>query len=228
MSDTPSGATRRTVLTGAGIAGAAGIVVPASASASASPSAAGRHGTAVGRPGESVVEFRGRISQSGPAGETFESNGFLTRVSGLTAADLFAGSPPAVGTALFTAHATGELKGRVLDMSVHALDIVGEMSVHRRSAPGADWLDPGSFTSGTLVARYTLTLQDVLAVFAPAQGLPTLTGEMVQTVVGRLPDGSRFGSPGRVLRMFATGLGKLVDPVTLNADLEIAGNWSVP
>ena len=97
-----------------------------------------------------------------------------------------------------------------------------------RSAPGADWKDRGSFTTGTLVARYTLTLQDVLAVFAPAQGLPTLTGEMVQTVVGRLPDGSRFGSPGTVLRMFATGLGKLVDPVTLNADLEIAGNWSVP
>jgi hypothetical protein len=220
MSDTPSGATRRTVLTGAGIAGAAGLVVPASASAST--------GVAVGRPGESVVEFRGRISQSGSAGEAFESNGFLTAVSGLTAADLFAGSPPAVATALFTAHATGELKGRVLDMSVHALDIVGEMSVHRRSGPGADWDDPGSFTSGTLVASYTLTLQDVLAVFAPAQGLPTLTGEMVQTVVGRLPGGGRFGSPGTVLRMFATGLGQLVDKVTLNAELEIAGNWSVP
>ena len=56
----------------------------------------------------------------------------------------------------------------------------------------------------------------------------TLTGEMVQTLAARMPHGGVFGSKGTVLRMFATGLGHLVDPVTLNADLEIAGNWSVP
>jgi hypothetical protein len=28
-------------------------------------------------------------------------------------------------------------------------------------------------------------------------------------------------------QLFATGLGKLTDPVTLNALLEIAGHWSV-
>jgi predicted PhzF superfamily epimerase YddE/YHI9 len=32
---------------------------------------------------------------------------------------------------------------------------------------------------------------------------------------------------GTRLRMFATGLGTLTDPVTLNAQLEIAGNWSI-
>jgi hypothetical protein len=223
MSETPSGTTRRTLLTNAGVVGAAGLGIAAPASASSA-----RTGIAVGRPGETVVEFRGRISQSGSSGEVFTSNGFLTAVAGLTEADLFAGTPPSVGTALFTAHATGELSARVLDMSVHALDIAGEMSVHVRSAPGADWDRPASFTTGTLVARYTLTLQDVLAVFAPAQGLPTLTGEMQQTLAARLPHGGGFGSKGTLLRMFATGLGHLVDPVTLNADLEIAGNWSVP
>ncbi|MGZ4603052.1 MAG: hypothetical protein ACXV0U_05575 [Kineosporiaceae bacterium] len=221
MSETPSGATRRTVLTSAGIAGAAGLGMT-------TPATAAHGGVALGRPGETVVEFRGRISQSGSAGETFTSNGFLTAVAGLTPADLFAGSPPAVGTALYTAHASGELAARVLDQSVHALDIAGEMSVYLRGGPGADWSDPGSFTSGTLVARYALSLQDVLAVFAPARGLPTLTGEMAQTAAGRVPGAGRFGAPGTLLRMFATGLGQLVDPVTLNADLEIAGNWSVP
>ena len=78
------------------------------------------------------------------------------------------------------------------------------------------------------MARYDLTLQDVLAVFAPGKGLPTLTGEMRQTFAGRVGRGVDFGRPNEVLRMFATGLGTLVDPVTLNADLEIAGNWSVP
>lgn len=221
MSETSSGATRRTVLTSAGIAGAAGLGMTA-------PTTSAQGGVALGRPGETVVEFRGRISQRGGAGETFTSDGFLTAVAGLTSADLFTGSPPAVGTALFTVHAQGELTARVLDQSVHALDITGKLSVYRRSAPGADWSDPGSFTSGTVVARYDLTLQDVLAVFAPGQGLPTLTGELAQTAAGRVPGAGRFGAPGTLLRMFATGLGELVDPVTLNAELEIAGNWSVP
>jgi hypothetical protein len=78
------------------------------------------------------------------------------------------------------------------------------------------------------VARYDLTLQDVLAVFAAGQGIPTLTGDMVQTAAQALSGslaGRTIGHRGTRLRMFATGLGKLVDPVTLNAQLEIAGNW---
>lgn len=222
MSESSSGTSRRTVLTSAGIAGAAGLGMTATTSGGTGA------GVARGRPGESVVEFRGRITQSGPTGQTFTSNGFLTAVAGLTLADLFSGSPPAVGTALFTAHATGKLTARVLDQSVHALDIVGRMSVYHRSAPGADWSNPGSFTAGQLVARYALTLQDVLAVFAPGKGLPTLTGQMRQTFAGRMARGGSFGAAGTSLRMLATGLGTLVDPVTLNAELEIAGNWSVP
>ena len=222
MTESSSGTTRRTVLTSAGIAGAAGLGRSAPATDDAG------HGVAVGKPGESVVEFRGRITQSGPTGDMFTSNGFLIDVAGLRSEDLFAGDPRAVGTALFTVRADGKLTARVLDQSVHALDIVGDLSVFHRSAPGADFRDPDSFTSGVLVARYELTLQDVLAVFAPAKGLPTLTGEMRQTFVGRVSGGDRFGAPHRLLRMFATGLGTLTDPVTLNAELEIAGNWSVP
>jgi predicted PhzF superfamily epimerase YddE/YHI9 len=83
---------------------------------------------------------------------------------------------------------------------------------------------------GTPVARYDLTLQDVLAVYATAKGLPTLTGDMRQTAADALSgplSGFRFGRVGTRLRMFATGLGTLTDPVTLNAQLEIAGNWSI-
>jgi hypothetical protein len=39
--------------------------------------------------------------------------------------------------------------------------------------------------------------------------------------------GYRFGQVGTRLRLFASGLGTLTDPVTLNAQLEIAGNWSI-
>jgi hypothetical protein len=115
-------------------------------------------------------------------------------------------------------------------MSVHSLDIVGTMTIYQRSQPGATFTDPSSFQVGTPVASYDLALQDVLAVFAPGQGLPTLTGDMLQTAAHALSGplaGRIFGRRGTRLRMFATGLGTLTDPVTLNAQLEIAGNWSI-
>jgi hypothetical protein len=134
-----------------------------------------------------------------------------------------------VGTALFTAYATGDLKARVLDQSVHSLDIEGELTIFQRVSAGANFDDPDSFRVGTAVATYSMTLQDVLAVFAPGQGIPTLTGDMRQLRAHPLSaslTGRRFGRQGDRLRFFATGLGKLIDPVTLNALLEIAGNWS--
>jgi hypothetical protein len=66
-------------------------------------------------------------------------------------------------------------------------------------------------------------------VFAPARGIPTLSGDMVQTDSASLTGqgGKRFGRPGLTARMLATGIGTLVDPVTLNAVLEIGGNWTI-
>jgi hypothetical protein len=220
--------TRRGVLAGAGAAVAGGVVA-AVATWSTGAHAGTGPGVAVNRSGETAVEFRGRISQTGNSGEQFASYGFLTRVQGATQSDLFAGTATAVDTALFTVYATGELTARVLDQSVHALDIVGNLTVYQRATPGADFADPSSFTVGRAVAAFDLSMQDVLTVFAPSKGIPTLTGDMHQTAADRLSgglSGRKFGARGQRLRMFATGLGMLVDPVTLNANLEIAGNWT--
>ena len=89
---------------------------------------------------------------------------------------------------------------------------------------------PDSFQVGTPVARFQLSLQDILTVFLPARGIPTLTGAMHQTLAASLAGpvaGRRFGHIGSRARFFATGLGDLVDPVTLNAALEMAGNWVI-
>jgi hypothetical protein len=221
----PHTPTRRSVLTGAGAAVAAGV-----AGAVAVPAAAAATGAvAVGPDDLTVAEFRGRIAQTGDSGQHFTATGFLTKLRGATHADLFAGHPPAVGTALFTLHATGRLSNRVLDMSVHALDITGQLTVYQRVRPGADFADPASFQKGRAVATFGLVLQDVLAVFAPASGIPTLTGDMRQTAATALRAGlagKQFGALNQRLRLFATGLGQLTDPVTLNANLEIAGNWT--
>jgi hypothetical protein len=215
--------TRRSVLAGAGAAVAAGVGGAVTAKAEAATTRVG-----VGPDDATVAEFRGRISQSGDTGQRFHATGFLTKLHGARTADLFHGTP-AVGTALFTVYASGELRNRVLDQSVHALDIHGVLSVYQRHAPGAHFGDTASFRVGHLVASFTLVLQDVLTVFAPATGIPTLTGDMRQTRSAKLHAGlagKHFGASGQRLRMFATGLGHLTDPKTLNAELEIAGNWT--
>jgi len=118
---------------------------------------------------------------------------------------------------------------RSLDMSVHALDISGVLTVYQRANPGANFGNPASFQKGHVAGAFSLVLQDVLTVFAPATGIPTLSGDMQQTSSATLNAGlagKKFGALGQRLRMFATGLGQLTDPITLNANLEIAGNWT--
>jgi hypothetical protein len=230
---TPDQPSRRAVLAGgagAVVAVGAATATPSAAAtaAPAAPAAAADPAVCVGPNGATVAEFRGRIAQTGSSGQHFAATGFLTKLRGATHRDLFAGNP-AVGTALFTVYATGTLRNRVLDMSVHALDIVGTLAVYQRRRPGASFGDPQSFQRGQKVAEFALVLQDVLAVFAPATGIPTLAGDMRQTssklMVGQL-GGEHFGARHQRLRLFATGLGQLTDPQTLNANLEIAGNWT--
>jgi hypothetical protein len=222
----PARPTRRDVLTGAGLAVAAGVAATAVPGTAAAAPPAGLGSPASG----TAVEFRGRITQSGPNGEDFSALGIVTALAGADVSDLFEGSHTTIGSALFTLTAAGSLVARVLDTSVHALDIAGTLSVYQRQRGGADFGRPGSFAEGTRVARFDLALQDVLTVFATARGLPTLAGDMRQTLAGPLGgslSGRRFGVPGQRLRMLATGIGELVDPVTLNAQLEVAGSWSV-
>ncbi|MGZ4649094.1 MAG: hypothetical protein ACXV3A_00910 [Kineosporiaceae bacterium] len=218
--------TRRAVLTGSGLA-IAGVAATVGAPPAAASVPAG--GVARVAPGSTAVEFRGRITQTGSSGENFSATGILTSLAGAQRSDLFEGATTTVGSALFTVTAAGSLVARVLDQSVHALDIAGTLSVYQRRHGGADFGRPGSFSQGSLVAQFDLTLQDVLTVFATGKGLPTLSGDMRQTQarsLGGALSGNRFGVVGQRLRMLASGIGELVDPVTLNAQLEIAGNWA--
>ena len=223
----PDGGLSRRKLVAAGVAGGLGLGLVGSPAPSDATD--GGH-AATGPTGSTVVEFRARIDQAGITGEAFTSYGYLTRVTHTRRSDIFDSGPRDESTALLTAFARGDLRARVLDMAVHSLDIVGTMTVYQRAHGGADFTDPDSFKVGRAVASYELVLQDILTVFAAAQGLPTLTGDMVQTTAKELGGplaGLTFGRPGSRLRMFANGLGQLIDPATFKAQLEIAGNWSV-
>ena len=215
---------RRVMAASAAVAGVGLASAPAAAEAGT-----GGQAVSLGPSGTTTVEFRSRITQSGTSGQSFASYGYLIRASNADQSDLFAGTALSEATALLTAYATGDLQARTVDVSVHALDIVGTLTIYQRSGPGADFNNPSSFQVGTPVARYDMTLQDVLTVFAPLQGLPTLTGDMLQTAARALSGplaGQTFGRKGTRLRFFATGLGqKTGDAPT--AELEIAGNWSI-
>ena len=216
---------RRQVMTASAVVAGVGLAsVPARAEAGT-----GGEAVSLGATGTTTVEFRGRVVQSGSSGQSFTSFGYLIRASHADDSGLFDGTPLSEATALLTAYATGDLQARTVDMSVHALDIVGTMTVYQRKQPGASFDDPSSFRVGTPVARYDMRLQDVLTVFAPDTGLPTLTGDMLQTAAHALSGplaGQTFGRRGTRLRFFATGLGHRTDPAP-NAQLEIAGNWSI-
>jgi hypothetical protein len=220
---------RRQVMTASAVAAGVGLAsIPARASA-----VAGGQAVSLGERGTTTVEFRGRVTQSGSSGQSFTSYGYLIRASNADASGLFSDpTTPSDTTALLTAYATGELQARTTDGVVHSLDIVGRMTIYQRDQPGASFTDPSSFQVGTPVASYDMTLQDVLTVFAPAQGLPTLTGDMVQTAAAKLSGplaGQMFGRGGARLRFFATGHGTLTDPnpIAPHSQLEIAGNWSI-
>ena len=88
------------------------------------------------------MEFRGRITQSGPTGDMFTSNGFLIDVAGLEREDLFAGDPPAVGTALFTAAPTGSSPRASSTSPSTPSTSWGELSVFQPVRPGSRFHGP--------------------------------------------------------------------------------------
>jgi hypothetical protein len=216
---------RRQVLTAGLAAAGAGATSLAAAPAAF---AAGRP-VAEAQPGATAAEFRARFAQTGPTGEHFTAYGYLTAADGATDDDLFLGASLSDTTALLTAYAEGELVRRTVDQSVHSLDIEGTLTIYQRAVPGASFADPASFTDGTPVAAFDITLQDIVTVFATGKGLPTLTGDLRQTQSGKLNDqggGRNFGHVGARSRLFATGIGTLLNPATFNSILEMAGNWT--
>jgi hypothetical protein len=226
-SDSTETVSRRQVLT----AGLAAVGAGASALTASPAAAAVNPGRPIAStpPGAQAAEFRARFAQTGPTGENFTAYGYLTRADGAADDELFAGVP-GEGTALLTAYAEGVLVRRTFDMSVHSLDIEGTLTIYQRTGPGASFDNPASFTEGTPVAVFAVTLQDIVTVFAPMKGIPTLTGNLKQIRCDTLygPRGARkFGRPGADARLFATGLGTLTDPATSNSLLEMAGHWTM-
>jgi hypothetical protein len=218
-----SGLSRRSVLGGAGKVAAAGVALSATGAVVAPELAAanGQAGIAVSAKGTTAIEFLAQIQQNGDA---LLAYGYLTEVAGLSAGDLFTGTP-SEGTARLTAYATGTVGTRTANGAVHNLDIAGELSIYSLPGGGASFGNPDSFRAGMRVARYTLTIQDILTVTSTNTGLPTLVGDLRQTDAASLSGGKgKFGQNGTKLRLLATGIGTRQPPDPPVAILTVAGN----
>ena len=218
-----AGVSRRSVLGGAGKVAAAGVALSATGAVVAPElaSANGSGGIAVSAKGTTAIEFLARIDQTG---DSMIAYGYLTEVAGLSTGDLFTGAPSDT-TARLTAFATGTIGTRTVSGAVHNLDLSGTLTIYSLPNGGASFNTPSSFTSGTPVASYSLTIQDILTVIAPDTGVPTLIGDLRQTQASSLGGGQgKFGQNGAKLRLLATGFGTRSDPVPPNANLTVAGN----
>jgi hypothetical protein len=220
-----TGVSRRSVLGGAGKVAAAGVALSAAGAVVAPELAAanGQAGIAVSPKGTTAIEFLAQIQQDGDGMVAF---GYLTEVAGLGESDLFTGTP-SESAARLTAYAMGTVGTRTANGAVHNLDIAGELAIYSLPSGGASFGNPGSFKLGTRVARYTLTIQDILTVTAPNTGLPTLVGDLRQTEASSLGGGrGKFGQNGAKLRLLATGIGTRLPPDPPVATLTVAGNLS--
>jgi hypothetical protein len=196
---------------------AGGVALPSAAVARATGGVAGT------QPG--ALAFSG-VMGIDQEGAEFTGYGFLDEVAGIPGEVLF-GDVLDRTEALARLTITGAvtLEQRTIRANVFVLDAVGTLELFSLDAPGASFDDPATFASGTAVAGYSVTLHDVLTVIAPNQGLPVLTGELIQTAASdfMLDDAwYRIGSPGARLTLAGTGLGTRSDADLPRAHLDLA------
>jgi hypothetical protein len=178
--------------------------------------------------GRTAVELLAKIDQEGTE---FIGYGYLTVIQGLTLDQLFTDpSAPSESTARFTVHSSASLVSRVALGDVHALDLEGTMSFYFDRDGGASFDQPDSFSAGARIARSKVTMQDILSVIGPGEGVPTLGGDVRQTAAEPFTlDGTRYqlGKVGLLTRLSGTGRGTLEDASLPRSSLSFSANLVV-
>ena len=222
---------RRSLLGGAAAAGAAVVtaqtlvigVPPAAAAEPAAEPVVGSTGK-----GRTAVELLAKIDQEATE---FIGYGYLTFIHGLNLDQLFTDpSAPSESTARFTVHSSASLVSRVALGDVHALDLKGSMSIYFDPNGGASFEEPDSFKAGTRIMAAKVTMQDILSVIAPNQGIPTLGGDVRQTLTEPFTlEGTDYqlGRVGLLTRLNGTGRGVLEDAQLPRSSSSFAANLVV-
>lgn len=195
------------------------------------PPATGSEGraevVAAGRDGQTLMEFVGRVDQNGL---NFTFIGYLTRIKGLDEAALFAGGSAAARdekTAHFTILAETTLTSRSVVDKLFAVDSKGTLEIFFNETPASDFRDPGSFSTGEVIASFDASVQNTINVIALAQGVATTWGLLKQTKAGAFRLGGtrfQFGQKNQRERISASGQGTLRDAAVPISVVFISGN----
>jgi hypothetical protein len=212
---------RPSLLTGAAAAGG-----PLGASPDPGATAADRT-VGVVRGGRNALEVIGTLAQDGV---DLTGYGYLTRLSGVPDARLFAGAgvDRGEGNCRFTFFSHVQVTGRSVRPELSSVIAVGGLAIFfDATGGGADFADPASFSSGRRIATYSVRFHNVLTVIAPDQAITTVVGQLEQRSAERFVlfgRRTRLGRPGLRERLTVTGPGRRSDPATPGAVFQVAGN----
>lgn len=183
----------------------------------------------IGQPavGEVAWKFVGRLDQDGAK---FSGYGYVTFLSGLADADLYASTPGTEKTARFTVVIAAQETGvnKLNDLTV--VNTSGTATIYRNDQPAGDFADPSSFAKGTVVAVTDVSGQNILSINPDDRnkGIAAATAQLHQTTANSFPAGAGgdkpFGRVGLVERMALSGQGKRTDPNGPKSLLEVAGD----
>ena len=186
---------------------------------------AGAAQTVVGesRGTDSAFEYIGVIEQVGPA---LSATGYLTRVAGLTASQLFTSATTNESTATFTFVGSASLTSHVNLGNVFLSGAPGQISVYYNPTGGATFGNPASFQQGTLVARLDVRFLNSLTVIGTNLGVSTGTAHGWQSTAATFTIDSasyRFGTPGITHDMTLPGRGDRTAPAPPVATFQFSG-----
>jgi hypothetical protein len=165
--------------------------------------------------------------------------GYLTRVRGLSAAQLFTTAPATSandkrasdpGPARLTFYAAAEIG--TMSVLGSAISSSGSASVriYHQANGGARFEDPQSFRKGVLVATLTGEFQNDLSVIAPDTANVNMSGDLTQKTSKAFTIGGsavRFGSVGFAWALRATGRGLRTDAATPRSEHTLSGDLGV-
>jgi hypothetical protein len=134
--------------------------------------------------------------------------GYVNQASALTSQDLFADDTDQVGAARFTFLADVALQPASNRADTTSYAGEGTLRVYLAANGSAAWDDPASFSTGELLAEYTLTLRETLQRQAPQVGVLVGDGTLTQATANSFTLGDityRFGAEGLEQRLRYTG-----------------------
>lgn len=179
--------------------------------------------------GQNAIEFIGRIDQN-----VFDltSYGYITYMGGLPGDLLFAEGTPAMlrseTAARFTFKATGHSDGRSNYENIFAATTTATFNIYYNATPiGADFENPESFETGTLVASFEGRLYSMLNVQEPNIGVLLVHSDTTQVVADPFTlnyQSYQIGHVDRIARFTLFGQGFRSSTEPLAAFYHIAGD----